>query len=114
MGDLSAHFSRREFLCRHCGRIPPSYELAHVVQHLERLRSIVGVPIVVVGPSRCAQHPIERRKPGGCGEHCRTAVDLRAGVATERQARRAGFTGIGLAGKWAVHVDLGRRRRWRY
>lgn len=33
------------------------------------------------------------------------AADLEPGVATERQARHAGFVGVGVCRGWAVHVD---------
>lgn len=115
MGDLSPHFDRTEFRCRHCGLLPPKTRAwRHLATHLERLRAILGRPVRIVSGYRCPQHPIERAKPGGPGEHNRGAADLELGVATVEQAEAAGFTGIGNRGRWATHVDLGRRRRWAY
>lgn len=116
MGDLSAHFSRTEFRCkgtRHSAHAPVS---AHLVQHLERLRAIAGGrPLVILSGVRCALHnaavggaPRSRHLVGD-------AADIPIGYATVDQAERAGFTGIGSRGKWAVHVDTRpRRARWSY
>jgi len=103
MGDLSAHFDRHEFACRHCGRVIVS---AHLVRHLERLRAIVGRPLVVVSGYRCPEH--NRAVGGARGSlHLRgEAADLRRGYATTDQARQAGLNGIGRCGPWAVHVDV--------
>ena len=103
MGDLSAHFSRHEFACRHCGRVIVT---RHLVQHLERLRALVGAPLVVVSGYRCPEH---NRAVGGARGSLHTrgmAADLRRGYATRAQARAAGFTGIGFCGDSAVHVDV--------
>lgn len=34
------------------------------------------------------------------------AADIPAGFATRAQAQAAGATGIGMRGKWCVHVDV--------
>lgn len=115
MGDLSAHFDRSEFRCKHCGRRPPlNREWKHLASHLEHLRRIVGRPLVIVSGFRCRRHPVERRKPGGAGWHNRGAADLVGGVATVDQAKLAGFRGIGDRDGFATHVDMGPTRRWTY
>lgn len=44
-----------------------------------------------------------------------TAADIPEGYATEDEAERAGFRGIGTRGKWAIHVDVRpTHARWRY
>lgn len=102
MGDLSEHFSRHEFACRHCGAAKVSCVL---VQALEDLRSAIGRPIVIVSGYRCPRH---NKAVGGATRSRHLygdGVDIPARLATPAQARAAGFTGIGTRGPWAVHVD---------
>ena len=54
MGDLSRNFSRHEFACKcGCGEAEVSPFLIEVLQ---RLRDILGVPITVTSGRRCAKH----------------------------------------------------------
>lgn len=112
MGDLSPNFSKSEFACRHCGEVWVNPVL---VCCLEELRRIVGRPLRIVSGYRCAVH---NRAVGGArlSQHrLGAAADIPQGYATEAQAARAGFLGIGLAGPWATHVDVrSTRARWRY
>jgi len=110
---LSPHFTSDEFRCRHCGLMNATGDL---VAHLELLRAIIGRPIIIVSGTRCRTH---NTSVGGAlqsrhlfGE----AVDIYRGVATLAQASAAGFTGVGLSGRWAVHLDVrpGRLVTWRY
>lgn len=119
MGDVGPHFSRSEFRC-HGFRVaghPAHDTLVHevLVENLERLRAIVGRPLVVVSGHRCAWW---NRRVGGARQSQHLfghAVDLVQGYATVAQAERAGFTGIGNRGQWATHVDVrSRRARWEY
>lgn len=114
MGDLSPHFSRSEFACRHCGG--GASVSRQLVQVLERIRSITGAPLVIVSGSRCVIH---NRAVGGASgsQHLYgRAADIGPQRATERQARAAGAVGVGLRGSWAVHVDVrpGASATWRY
>jgi uncharacterized protein YcbK (DUF882 family) len=60
MGDLSVHFSTKEFACHcGCGLSRPSPVL---IKALEQVRSAVGVPIKVLSGSRCEAH---NREVGG-------------------------------------------------
>lgn len=113
MGDLSPHFSRREFDCKDGTRANPDPKL---IAALERLRAAVGRPIVIVSGYRS---PAYNARVGGAkrSQHLyNRAADIREGVATVAQARAAGFTGIGISGRWATHVDVrpGGRVEWRY
>lgn len=103
MGDLSPHFDVREFRCKHCGAVKVTAEL---VALLERLRSIVAAPLIVVSGYRCPTH---NGRVGGASNsyHLRgMAADLRVGYATVGQALDAGATGVGTKGPYAVHVDV--------
>jgi zinc D-Ala-D-Ala carboxypeptidase len=109
MGDLSAHFSRHEFDC-HDGSI--AHPDPQLIAALERLRELEdGRPIHIVSGFRSAEW---NRHVGGA-EHSQhlynRAADLAVGVATYRSAIQAGFTGIGMRGPWAVHVDVRPGRR---
>ena len=53
MGDLSEHFSKREFSCRCCGHLVISGRLLLALEHL---RELVGLPIKVHDGYRCASH----------------------------------------------------------
>jgi uncharacterized protein YcbK (DUF882 family) len=114
VGDLSAHFSRREFACRHCGLVVgPSRELLVVLEHI---RGVIGGPLVVISGTRCKAHNDRvggaRRSRHLAGD----AADLRRGVVPLELAKAAGAVGIGTSGPWAVHVDTrpGPAARWRY
>jgi uncharacterized protein YcbK (DUF882 family) len=103
MGDLSPHFSRSEFDCHDGTRASPDPQLIH---HLELLRSLRGKPLRIVSGFRTATY---NRRIGGAPHSYHVlnmAADLPAGAATADEARRAGFTGIGVCGGWAVHVDV--------
>lgn len=114
MGDLSPHFSRSEFACRHCSELRGPPQL--LVAVLERIRSLTGEPLRVVSGYRCSVH--NERVGGATGsQHVRgTAADIAPGRATIGQAQRAGAVGIGSRDGWAVHVDVrkGGPAFWRY
>jgi uncharacterized protein YcbK (DUF882 family) len=102
-GDITEHFSRAEFRDRRTGM---SHVDVTLVDHLERLRTIVGQPLNIVSGYRS---PTTNAAVGGAQEsqHLKGwAADIPEGYATVDQALRAGFTGIGSKGKWAVHVDV--------
>lgn len=116
MGDLSAHFSRSEFACKGTSHSAHAAVSPHLVQHLERLRALKGGrPLRIVSGVRCAKH---NAAVGGASrsQHLYgTGADIPEGYATVADAARAGFTGIGSKGVWAVHVDVRRTpARWAY
>lgn len=115
---LSPHFDSEEFRCRcdaraHRRHEPPRAD--HLVAALERLRAIVGRPLVIVSGHRCRMH---NRHVGGADRSRHVAgdaADIPYGYATVEQAEAAGFHGIGRRGRWAIHVDMrGYRARWSY
>ena len=104
MGDLSEHFSRREFRCGDgCGYARAEQGL---LDALERLRAIVKRPLPIVSGSRCVAwnahvggHPRSQHLHG-------RAADIPGDYATARQARDAGFHGVGVRRGRVVHVDV--------
>lgn len=107
MGDLSAHFSRSEFRCHHCGHlVGPDHAL---IASLERLRALVGRPVRIVSGTRCRAH---NAAVGGArssrhlvGDAADIEAELRVTVAV---AKAAGFRGIGYRRRdgLVVHVDM--------
>lgn len=53
MPTESTHFTREELQCRHCGRCNVSQRL---LDALEQLRTLAGVPIHINDACRCWQH----------------------------------------------------------
>lgn len=104
MGDLSAHFSRHEFDCHDGSLAHPDPKL---IACLEKLRGLCGSrPLSIVSGYRS---PAWNARVGGAprSQHLyNRAADIRAGYASIDQAKSAGFTGIGYAGLWVVHVDV--------
>jgi uncharacterized protein YcbK (DUF882 family) len=104
MGDLSQHFSRREFDCHDGSMAHPEPRL---IECLELLRSLLGDrPIHIVSGYRT---PAWNRHVGGArnSQHLyNRAADIPRGLAHVDDAKRAGFTGIGVANGWVVHVDV--------
>lgn len=103
MGDIAKNFNRAEFRCGHCGRLDALEQ--GLVTRLQRLRDIVGKPLVIVSGYRCCQG---NAAVGGTkySQHLfGRAADIPAGYATVAQCKRAGFVGIGVRAGKVVHVD---------
>lgn len=103
MGDLSAHFSRHELACHHCGRLELA---AGFLEQLERTRVAIGRPLRPVSGYRCPAH---NRAVGGAPDSRHLhgdAVDFPTGYITKEQAHDLGWRGIGYAGRWCVHADM--------
>ncbi len=117
MGDLSPHFSRKELECRCCGRLVVNHTL---LDGLEALRKLAGVPVIVHAGYRCPQH---NQDVGGVpkSEHTRgLAADIRLpGLSLQRMYELAleipqfAGGGIGAYDGDFLHVDVrGHRARW--
>lgn len=104
MGDLSEHFSRHEF-DSHDGELAhPDPKLIAALEELRRIRH--GRPLRIVSGYRS---PAWNRHVGGAAhsQHLyNRAADIPPNYAREREAREAGFTGIGVCRGWVVHVDV--------
>jgi uncharacterized protein YcbK (DUF882 family) len=73
MGDLSPHFSSNELACKCCGRLLLDPKL---LDGLETLRNLAGVPVFVHAGYRCTRHNHEVGGVAG-SEHTRgLAADI--------------------------------------
>jgi hypothetical protein len=112
VGDLSPHFSRREFRSGDGEMLDPPCKLLCV---LEAIRAIAGRPLPIVSGFRS---PLWNAKVGGVPKSFHLsaqAADIPPGFVDEAGARRAGAGGVGLnSDGWAIHVDVGPVRTWRY
>jgi len=117
MGDLSQYFSRKEFECRCCGRLQLD---SHLVEGLEALRALAGLPVIINAGYRCPRH---NQEVGGVpnSEHTRgLAADIRLpGLALQQmyelamQVPQFAEGGIGVYDGDFLHVDVrGHRARW--
>jgi hypothetical protein len=108
-GDISAHFSAREFRCK-CGGVlagcHKTVVLRELLVSLETLRTHTG-PLSIVSGYRCPQH---NAKVGGAttSQHLYGAAADIPGILTVGQVKALHiFAGIGYRGSdsKAVHVD---------
>lgn len=51
--QLSEHFDSREFQCPCCGLFVENH---HLVDALEQLRALLGVPLIITSGTRCRAH----------------------------------------------------------
>ncbi len=114
---LSAHFSKKEFACKCCGKYIPCPEL---VEKLEKFRTLCGnKPLTISNGTRCEKH---NKEVGGASKSQHlygTAADVQkvSGMTVDEMAKKAeaaGFRGIGKY-SWGVHVDVRENpARWDY
>ena len=116
MGDmLSAHFSKAELACGHCGRTKVAPAL---VQLLERIREAhYPTGLRIVSGYRCPAHNASTPNAAKSSQHMAgTAADIPPRM-TLAQAKACGAKGIGIqdSAGLVVHVDVGPARKpWRY
>lgn len=114
MGDLSTHFSKREFACK-CGKSHDFTMDGELIKKLEKLHSLTGATaIYITSGFRC---PVWSKSVGGYFNDAHTkgiAADIvidgkynrMSSDAVAEAAERVGFTGIGIIDSTAVHVDV--------
>ena len=107
MGDLSEHFSRKEFECK-CG-CGADEVFPGLIDALEELRSRVNEPIIIVSGVRCKAHNLY---VGGVpnSAHLRgKAADIRISSSAQRykflKAAFGLFRRIGIY-RGFIHVDV--------
>lgn len=121
--DRWPHFQPAEFACRCCGElwegddieVPEKWQ-KHL-DGLEAIRKMIGKPIYINSAHRCKKH---NRRIGGVAssQHLDIATDISCKAVFQpdfiEAAEIAGFTGIGrYPDRNFIHLDLGRKRRWR-
>lgn len=114
MGNLSTHFSKREFACK-CGKSHDFTIDPELIDKLEKLHTLTGATaIYITSGYRC---PTWSKSVGGYFNDAHTkgiAADIvidgkynrLSSDAIAEAAERVGFTGIGIIDSTAVHVDV--------
>ena len=85
MEASSKNFSAVELRCHcpKCNRQQPNKVLQESLDLLQQLREKIGRPLSLVSAYRCAEHPVEKRKPTP-GQHNKgTAFDIAVGDGSE-------------------------------
>lgn len=108
MGDLSAHFSRREFACPcGCGFATVDVELLYV---LEGIRDYFGEPVKITSGCRCFVHNMNIGGSENSMHMHGRAADITVrdvspeGVQTYLENQYPGKYGIGRYKGW-THID---------
>lgn len=114
MGDVSEHFSRREFECHgfmrpghvdHATPIDPE-----LLVLLEKIRAHHGEPLFVVSGHRCAWWNHIVGGAGGSTHMMGEAADIAPRIITKVRAQVLGSRGTGYRTigrtRWAIHVDV--------
>ena len=102
-------FSRKEFVCQHCGQDGIRSEIVDV---LDKMREQCGFPFVISSGYRCKDHPIEAAKsvPGAhvAGFAADISVSGQQALAVIASAMENGIERIGVNQKGSgrfIHVD---------
>jgi uncharacterized protein YcbK (DUF882 family) len=116
-GDLSEHFSRREFACHdNCGFDTVSPDL---VKTLEWVRSLFpGSSITITSGCRCAKRNAQAKgsKPNSFHLHGMAADFVVSGISPNLVQKRLDSEnyhgGVEYAPTW-THIDIGPQRRFK-
>lgn len=113
--DRWPNFTRAELDCQETGQSNPNVvAFCLLMDRVQQLRTIIGIPFGVTSGYRSPQHSLEaaKAKPG---YHTIAAVDFHVPTAyvhvVLKEALRLGFTGIGVNLKGArknrfIHLDM--------
>lgn len=109
----SRHFSVDELKCKHCGAC---FVVDELLALLERIRLAIGKPLPLRSAYRCPQHNHDVGGAANSQHVYGTAADLPTGLVPVEVAAKAGASGIGIKGGYALHVDVrrGGSARWLY
>lgn len=115
MGDLSKHFSTKEFVCK-CGRQHDTIINPELIEKLEKLYDLLGATAIYINSGfRCPEYS---KSVGGYMNDAHTkgiAADIcckgkdgsyYTSEDISEAAERVGFTGIGIITNKDVHVDI--------
>lgn len=116
---LSAHFDSSEFACKcGCGGLHNGADInPWLVQVLERMRAIIGKPLVLSCGYRCPTHNAEVGGVSNSQHIYGTAADVQTPegmtpIELFELAQDCGADGVGLY-DWGVHVDVrGYKATW--
>ncbi|EOE6053719.1 D-Ala-D-Ala carboxypeptidase family metallohydrolase [Vibrio cholerae] len=108
-----ANFSDNELRCKcGCNQSNPNIEFVQLMDKVQLIRQIIGVPLPVSSAYRCVNHPEERKK-AKAGWHNKAAIDLAVSrdVAYKvlELAFIIGIKGIGINQKGEerfIHLDM--------
>ena len=112
MWDSIKYFKSKEFACQCCGKENINSEL---VEKVDKLRGLYGLPIKITSGYRCPDHPLSVARPtDSVSSHTRgEAADLAARSSRERYMllelifKHQLFKRIGISGiNKFIHVDV--------
>lgn len=83
MWDSIKYFKAKEFACQHCGEEDIDFDL---VERIDELRGLYGLPIKITSGYRCPDHPLSVARPtDSVSSHTRgRAADIAARSSRER------------------------------
>ena len=110
--SMTENFKREEFAYKHCGA---NYIRDRIVDKLQVIRDIIGVPITVTSGSRCALH---NNRVGGAPDSLHLsgeAVDFTCDGIKEVAKLLNNWSGgfHYYPEQRFIHIDIGARRRWK-
>ncbi|HAT8542817.1 TPA: D-Ala-D-Ala carboxypeptidase family metallohydrolase [Vibrio vulnificus] len=108
-----ANFSDKELRCKcGCNQSNPNIEFVQLIDKVQLIRQILGVPIPVSSAYRCINHPEERNK-AKAGWHTKAAIDLAVSREVAYKVLELAFIfgikGIGINQKGEgrfIHLDM--------
>lgn len=109
MWDSIKYFNPKEFACQCCGKENINSEL---VEKVDKLRGLYGLPIKITSGYRCPDHPLTVSRP--TSSHAKgKAIDISAKSCRERYMllelifKHQLFKRIGISGiDKFIHVDV--------
>lgn len=103
------YFNAKEFACQHCGEENINSDL---VERVDKLRGLYGLPIKITSGYRCPDHPLTVTRPTS-SHALGLAADLAAKTSRERYMllelifKHQLFKRIGISGiNKFIHVDV--------
>lgn len=125
--QLTAHFDLKEFVCRHCKKFPNDNKtlsgLLFLCEELEKVRSVLGLPINVSSGYRCPEYnnyvggAVDSFHLKGLAADIIIAKPIKEDVSRLLTGpellrlvvkSRAQFNGIGVGDSY-IHLDIGNR-----
>lgn len=111
--NLYPNFKKKEFECRHCGKLVIVEKL---IQLLQFIRNAYDKPIIITSGYRCDKHPVEKAKLKPGEHNLGAAVDILCygenaleliRLAQINQIRRIGVNQKGNLNNRYIHLGIG-------